>query len=156
MGLIMKNGIPYGGGGSGGNSASSRFIKDSTDENFGWIQCKDADGNWVNWIQAEKNGVLFSANNNAAEFQATTTYGYHYYLDPSIVTVGDVLTLKPDDSATLGNSKSFVMMSKKIDVTDYSKLIMEHTTTLPEVTTYTWAAFYVVDTLTGLNQPLSP
>lgn len=146
MGKIMKNGRSYT---YASAPTTTRFVSDPNNENYGWIQYKDENGEWVNYEQAIRSGVLFSANNNAAEFVATEEYSSFYYTDPSILTVGETLVLKPDDSKTMETSHAFVMMSKKIDVTDYSKIVMKHTTILPQAGNANWAGIFVTDALTA-------
>lgn len=53
MGIIKLNDITYDGG---GGDDHFRYVNDVSDENFGWIQYQDENGEWVNYEQLAIGG----------------------------------------------------------------------------------------------------
>lgn len=131
MGLIMRNGKLYRVGGGGDDAF--RYVNDPNDENYGWIQYQDADGNWVNYEPAfTKKYVLFEPNNNAANFVA-----YAGGIDSTAklaptVTFGDVMAIVQAHSGSTSGSDSkmgCVITENSIDLTEYDTIKLEYTDT---------------------------
>lgn len=134
MGIVMLNGELYGGGGK----STTRFISDVNDENYGWIQYKDENGEWVNWnylLETEK--WLYTEGQNLGEFSAYagTVHGYSHSgnLFAPTVTFGESMTItqtqfgSESSGATHGVGAGCVI-SKSFDLTNFSKLTLHHST----------------------------
>ena len=125
MGIIVKNGILYTGG-SGGDDAF-RYVNDENDENYGWVQCQLADGTWVN-LEYLKMGDLYVNGYNGGKFEtyAGSEYNiYDYTCFEPMVTFGDSMVVSLDTiyQSTYGNG---CVISKKIDLTKYSKITFDY------------------------------
>lgn len=117
MGIVMLNGELYGGGGK----STTRFVSDTTDENYGWIQYKDENGEWVNWnYTLDTTLPLYMSSANEGGF-------YTYVGKPSSVTT-EIDLEKP--TVTFGGDivvnhwcgsgqKGGCIVSQKVDLTDY-------------------------------------
>lgn len=130
MGKIIRNGVIYSGGGSG--STTTRFVQDTSDENYGWIQYKDENGDWVNWVQTDAGTAwLYHDGRNYGEFSAYkgmisgyTNEGVLDYANISVIE-GDNLTVQFDGTSS-GAMAVGSAISKLYDLTDYSKFIFEY------------------------------
>lgn len=109
-----------------------RVVRDEADENFGWIQYKDADGNWINWEQAiTTNYPLYMSTENEGGFEA---YAGKIAGDKGNTVKAPTVnfgTTMDVSFATPNYGDSFVgcVVSEIVDLSRYDKLFLTHTTT---------------------------
>lgn len=148
MGKIIRNGNEL--KGSSGIT-TTRFVNDTSDENYGWIQVKDENGEWVNYKFAiDTTAWLYHDGTNHAEFEkyegAISSYGVYTSMDDLIVTFGEDLVV-----ATSGTNEgamfSETVMSKAIDVTNYSKLKFSHNTVADQASEYNKVGVFLTQVL---------
>ena len=116
MGKIIRNGITYSGGSSGGN-CTVRYVNNESDADYDYIQVKNADGTWKNWEYAALDGVYI-----VKDGVWNTKYTFKAYKDTTTQTItSDARGLK---FARLSNSTTgaYMMSDDSFDVTNYSKI----------------------------------
>ena len=90
---------------------------------------------------------LFWAGTNTGAFAFNKNYSLGYFVNSSGVTLttdNHMIFTAKSTSAAGGNSAIF---SKAIDLTNYSKIVIKHNTTLPEASEHTKAVLFTAKTL---------
>lgn len=135
------------------DNATVRYVSDEADENFDWIQVQDAEGNWVNHeFVGLGTAWLYHNGTNHAEFGkyegAISTYGNYSGTDDLIVTFGEDLVVATSGTSA-GAMFSESVMSKAIDVTNYSKLKFSHRTVADASSEYNKVGIFLTQVLEG-------
>ena len=115
MGKIIRNGIEYAGDGGGGVT-TTRFVKDASDPNYGWIQYKDENGDWVNWECVNETKKYLIHGGVMSDICSFTAYGD----TGQTITKGDkgIVFTKPNNSTHGYFDTDFLY-----DMSKYSKLV---------------------------------
>lgn len=90
---------------------------------------------------------LFSANNNEAEFAVTNKYTIstvQNFFNGTFTVNDNSMTMQVANSNGAG---SYNVISKKIDITSFSKLVFSHNTTISSATEYNIVALWIADKL---------
>ena len=124
MPTIMFNGELFGDG------CTTRLIDDVMDENYGWVQYLDVNGEWQNWRLAIVPTVdLFvdGANNaNFAKFSGGST-GYEAKNDGTLSLSPTISIKQYGNNVNISSVKEMCLMSDAYDLTNYNTLRLEHT-----------------------------
>lgn len=109
------------------------------------------DGVWKqsNLKAISNREVLFSANNNAANFTAYNGNTNEDTITPKTptVTFGEKLTAVFD--ATNSNLVAGCIISDLVDVTNYSKIVLNHESTSTNTSSWEWAKLFVTSEKTS-------
>lgn len=109
--------------------ATIRYVNDESDENFGWIQVKDAEGEWTNyrfagindkyvWMDGVDNGDFVGYAGS------TTNNGNPNIAEEAEVIKGEeLLTVQFSSAVKVGSA-----VTRAYDVTSYTSLVFSYTT----------------------------
>ena len=116
-----------------GDESTVRFVNNESDENFDWIQVKDANDEWINFQRAyTQRYELYVSQNNGAEFTA-----YAGGVDGYVTSAGGTPEVAFANAMTVTMTKSIAdgfgigcVISKPIDLSRFNKLKFYHESTL--------------------------
>ena len=125
MGKIMKNGRSYT---YTSAPTTTRFVSDPNNENYGWIQYKDENGEWVNWERAEINSkcvVKDGIYNDEYSFTNRGGSGNTTTITESVTQ--NMRYVSFTSSTTNGNGTAIFISDQVFDLSKYSKLVLNVT-----------------------------
>ena len=98
------------------DNATVRYVSDEADENFGWVQTKDVNGNWVNWKYGVGTATYLILKGAMSDICSFTKYGDA----GQTITKGDkgIVFTKPNNS-----THGYFDTDALYDMSKYSKLV---------------------------------
>ena len=116
--------------GGGGDVSTVRYVSDEADENFDWVQVKDAEGNWINDHRAytqRRDLYMTSANEGNFEAYAGNISGSTVSSRLPTLTLGSEMVV----TLSLSNNEmgQGVAISDLIDLSRYKTIHLNHAST---------------------------
>lgn len=128
MGKIMKNGRSYT---YTSAPTTTRFVSDPNNENYGWIQYKDENGEWVNWEQVETIGTIGTYLYNDGVINTDIANLVSSYVavtgdNPTGTTTFNANCITLTGKGDGGSSRQQIVVTDRVvNLKDYKKIVVE-------------------------------
>lgn len=110
------------------DTSTVRYVNDESDQNYGWVQYLDADGNWVNWVQSgATERYLFLAGDEYTK----ETGGFSVYNGScTYANNGSALTIKQGPSSS-DVSSAFIGTNREINLSNIGAIEVVFSASVP-------------------------
>lgn len=136
----------------GTGDGTVRYVNDTADENYDYIQLKKADGTWVNWDRGNVNGyALYEDGYNGGSFNAYAGSIVYASGEEPNVEYGNTMNI----SLETDGLKTGSVLSKIIDLTNYNTITLSHVSNCSSNNEGCQAQLFVTNTKESKMTPLA-